>query len=71
MNPGATTRPSTSRIRSTPASSERTEVADGQDPVAEHADVGRPPRRAGPVDEKPAAQDEVEGGHCPDDAIGD
>ena len=47
------------------------EVADRQDPVAEHADIGRPTRRAGPVDEEPAAQDEVEGGHRADDAIGD
>ena len=44
---------------------DRPEVADGQDPVAEHPDVGRSPWRAGPIDEEPAAQDEVEGGHRP------
>ena len=33
---------------------DRAEVPDGQDPVAEHADIGSPGRRARAVDDGPA-----------------
>ena len=41
----------------------RREVAHGQDPVAEDADVGSTPRAPRPVDHGPAAQQQVEAGH--------
>ena len=40
MKPGVTTRPATSRTSSTPSASTARQVADREDPVAEHADVG-------------------------------
>ena len=46
------------------ASSTADEVVDGQDPVAEDADVGTAPGRPGPVDDGAAAQEQVEGGHA-------
>ena len=42
---------------------DRAEVPDGQDPVAEHADIGSPRRRARAVDDGPAAEQQVEAGH--------
>ena len=42
---------------------DRRQVADGQDPVTEHADVGRTARAPGPVDHRPAAEQQVEGRH--------
>ena len=53
MNPGATTRPAHVEDVATSAVVDRRQVADRQDPVAEHADVGAPSRRPGAVDEQP------------------
>ena len=39
---------------------DRREVADRQDPVAEDADIGRAAGAPGPVDEGPAAKQQVE-----------
>ena len=43
---------------------DRREVADGQDPVAEDADIGRAAGAPGPVDEGPTAKQQVERGHA-------
>ena len=72
MNPGVTTRPVDVEdepdlaVRSTTA-----EVADREDPVAEDADVGAPARRAGAVDDGPAAEEQVERGHAGHGATSD
>jgi hypothetical protein len=39
------------------------EIPDGEDPVAEDANVGTPGRTAGPVHDGPPAQEQVERGH--------
>ncbi len=39
------------------------QVADREDPVAEHADIGAPSGGPGAVDDGPAAEQQVEGGH--------
>ena len=39
------------------------EVADGEDPVAKDADVRAPTRGSGPIDDGPAAEEQVEAGH--------
>ena len=63
MNPGATTRPATSSTVADLAVRDRRQVADGQDPVAEHADIRRTARAPGPVDDRPATEQQVEGRH--------
>ena len=39
------------------------EVADGEDPVAEHADVGTSSGTPGAIDDGPAPEEQVEAGH--------
>ena len=38
-------------------------VANGQDPVAEDPNIGRPARAPGPIDHRPAAEEQIEYGH--------
>ena len=40
------------------------EVADGEDPVAEHADIGTPSRDPRAIDDGPAPKEQVEAGHA-------
>jgi hypothetical protein len=42
---------------------DRARVVDGGDPVAPQGDVGEPSGGAGPIDDGPAAEQQVEGGH--------
>ena len=64
MNPGATTRPVDVEDPLDLGRIDRAEVPDGQDPVAEHADIGAPRWRARAIDDGPAAEQQVEAGHA-------
>ena len=46
-----------------PVDVDGSEVANREDPVAEHADIGAPSWGPGAVDDGPAAEQQVEGGH--------
>ena len=48
-----------------PAGIHRGQVADREDPVAEHADIGTNARRPAPVDDGPTPEQQVECGHPP------
>ena len=44
------------------------EIADREDPVAEHADIGTPSRDPRAIDDGPAPKEQVEAGHASNDA---